>query len=63
MAVGIDNGDGKMKNQQKNGKQRFDLMASMMCADYGHLADEVKALEQAGASLQRDYCEDSQDGL
>ena len=27
---------------------RFELMASMMCANYGHLADEVKALEQAG---------------
>ena len=27
---------------------RFELMASMMCADYGHLADEVHALDAAG---------------
>ena len=27
---------------------RFELMASMMCADYGHLADEVQALDAAG---------------
>lgn len=27
---------------------KFELMASMMCADYGHLADEVKALDKAG---------------
>lgn len=27
---------------------RFKLMASMMCADYGHLNQEVKALEQGG---------------
>ncbi|MCR5595689.1 MAG: ribulose-phosphate 3-epimerase [Lachnospiraceae bacterium] len=27
---------------------QFELMASMMCADYGHLADEVKALEEGG---------------
>lgn len=26
----------------------FELTASMMCADFGHLADEVVALEQAG---------------
>ena len=26
----------------------FELNASMMCANYGHLADEVKALENAG---------------
>ena len=26
----------------------FELMASMMCADYGHLAGEVQALEEAG---------------
>lgn len=26
----------------------FELMASMMCADYGHLEKEVKELEQAG---------------
>lgn len=26
----------------------IELLASMMCADYGHLADEVKALENAG---------------
>ena len=26
----------------------FELMASMMCADYGHLEHEVKELEQAG---------------
>ena len=26
----------------------FELMASMMCADYGHLADEVQALDEAG---------------
>ncbi len=26
----------------------FELMASMMCADYGHLADEVKELEDGG---------------
>lgn len=28
--------------------EKFELTASMMCADYGHLADEVKALEEAG---------------
>ena len=27
---------------------KFDLMASMMCADYGHLEDEVRSLEEAG---------------
>lgn len=27
---------------------KFQLTASMMCADYGHLQDEVEALEQAG---------------
>ena len=27
---------------------QFELMASMMCADYGHLADEVRALEEGG---------------
>ncbi|MBR1472354.1 MAG: ribulose-phosphate 3-epimerase [Lachnospiraceae bacterium] len=27
---------------------KFELMASMMCADYGHLADEVQALDAAG---------------
>ena len=27
---------------------KFELMASMMCADYGHLADEVKALDEGG---------------
>lgn len=26
----------------------FELLASMMCADYGHLSDEVSALEKAG---------------
>lgn len=26
----------------------FELMASMMCADYGHLEQEVKALEEGG---------------
>lgn len=26
----------------------FELTASMMCADFGHLADEVEALEKAG---------------
>lgn len=26
----------------------FELNASMMCADYGHLADEVRRLEEAG---------------
>jgi ribulose-phosphate 3-epimerase len=26
----------------------FELTASMMCADFGHLEDEVRALEQAG---------------
>ena len=26
----------------------FELTASMMCADFGHLSDEVKALEKAG---------------
>lgn len=26
----------------------FELLASMMCADYGHLSDEVAALEKAG---------------
>ncbi len=30
------------------GKQKFELMASMMCANYGHLAKEVKALEEGG---------------
>lgn len=29
-------------------KKDFQLTASMMCADFGHLEDEVKALEQAG---------------
>lgn len=28
--------------------RKFELMASMMCADYGHLADEVHALDEAG---------------
>lgn len=28
--------------------KRFELTASMMCADYGHLDQEVKELEQAG---------------
>lgn len=28
--------------------KKFELMASMMCADYGHLADEVRALDKAG---------------
>ena len=28
--------------------EKFELMASMMCADYGHLADEVNALDAAG---------------
>ena len=27
---------------------QFELTASMMCADFGHLEDEVKALEKAG---------------
>ncbi len=27
---------------------RFDLMASMMCADYGHLEKEVRELEEGG---------------
>ena len=27
---------------------RFELMASMMCADYGHLEREVRALEEGG---------------
>ena len=27
---------------------RFDLMASMMCADYGHLEQEVRNLEEGG---------------
>ena len=26
----------------------FELNASMMCADYGHLADEVRRLDEAG---------------
>ena len=26
----------------------FELMASMMCANYGHLATEVKTLDEAG---------------
>lgn len=26
----------------------FELMASMMCADFGHLADEVKLLDESG---------------
>ncbi len=29
-------------------KKKFLLTASMMCADYGHLAEEVKKLESAG---------------
>lgn len=29
-------------------KLQFKLLASMMCADYGHLAKEVKALETSG---------------
>jgi ribulose-phosphate 3-epimerase len=29
-------------------ENKFTLCASMMCADYGHLAREVKALEEAG---------------
>lgn len=28
--------------------EKFELMASMMCADYGHLAREVEALDTAG---------------
>ncbi len=31
---------------EKNKNLRFS--ASMMCADYGHLEDEIKALENAG---------------
>lgn len=27
---------------------QFELMSSMMCADYGHLEREVRALEQGG---------------
>ena len=27
---------------------KFELMASMMCADYGHLEKEVRALEEGG---------------
>ena len=27
---------------------QFELTASMMCADYGHLEREVKSLEEAG---------------
>ena len=27
---------------------KFELTASMMCADFGHLADEVKALDEGG---------------
>ena len=27
---------------------QFELTASMMCADYGHLEREVKNLEEAG---------------
>ena len=27
---------------------QFDLMASMMCADYGHLEQEVRNLEAGG---------------
>ena len=27
---------------------KFELTASMMCADYGHLEQEVKNLEEAG---------------
>lgn len=30
-----------------NSKTEFELNASMMCADYGHLYDEVKTLEEA----------------
>ncbi len=29
-------------------RQGYELMASMMCADFGHLEEEVKALEAAG---------------
>ncbi len=29
-------------------QNKFELMASMMCANYGHLAKEVKALEEGG---------------
>ena len=29
-------------------KERFELTASMMCADYGHLEREVRELEEAG---------------
>ena len=27
---------------------QFELTASMMCADYGHLEQEVKSIEEAG---------------
>ena len=30
---------------------QFELMASMMCADYGRLAEEVKALDRAGSDI------------
>ena len=38
------------KRQNKEGKynMQFELTASMMCADYGNLAQEVKSLEESG---------------
>ena len=37
---------GPMMGEKYN--MQFELMASMMCADYGHLEDEVRALEDGG---------------
>lgn len=33
---------------EKRYEMQFELMASMMCADYGHLESEVRALEEGG---------------
>ncbi len=35
-------------NQNTSALSHIELMASMMCANYGHLEDEVRALESAG---------------
>lgn len=40
--------DFKERIERKISSMEFDLMASMMCADYGYLEKEVKELEEGG---------------
>ena len=37
---------------ERKEKMQFELMASMMCVNYGNLEKEVKALEEGGYTVQ-----------